>query len=277
MAGGPAVAQDGIFSDDFESGDTGRWSYVQGPAPEAFRFSDVDMRDPHFFVDLPFVGCTDVTDNGVAGVIPSMNEWIEASVTEDGDGDGLLDHSYVMIFRPFSPGVTDGSMRIVEGDCTAPMGTTTCAQTPDTDYAVAVYDGFPAGPCLSPSGGTTSGYVPAVEEPISPCFTTHQSTFFVNLNGLLLPLTSVQFGGTPDADPETEFSRGLFMGFLTEADANDVEIPADLPLIGGQPLSSILPGGTNCCAAGDDREMWDGEMGWWIYMNFEADVVPYTD
>jgi len=46
-----------------------------------------------------------------------------------------------------------------------------------------------------------------------------------------------------------------------------------VPLIGGQPLSALLPGGAGNCAAGDDRDMLNGEPGWWFYFAIEAERV----
>jgi hypothetical protein len=48
-----------------------------------------------------------------------------------------------------------------------------------------------------------------------------------------------------------------------------------VPIVGGQPLSSVLPGGAGNCAAGDDRDVLDAVTGWWFYLNYPADEVPY--
>jgi hypothetical protein len=64
-------------------------------------------------------------------------------------------------------------------------------------------------------------------------------------------------------------------GFLRRADADLVLLPASLPVIGGQPLSTLfrrgLPPGS--CPAGDDREQHGGDMGWWFYFALAADAV----
>jgi len=62
-------------------------------------------------------------------------------------------------------------------------------------------------------------------------------------------------------------------GFVREIDADQILIPPDVPLIGGQPLSALLPGGAGNCAAGDDRDMLNGEPGWWFYFAIEAERV----
>ncbi|MEO6065675.1 MAG: hypothetical protein ABIP49_07870, partial [Lysobacterales bacterium] len=61
-----------------------------------FRFSDMDLRDPHVYVD--FLGCRDITDTPIAGF--SINAEIQDSIQNDGDGDGLLDRSTVVEFLP---------------------------------------------------------------------------------------------------------------------------------------------------------------------------------
>ena len=80
---------------------------------------------------------------------------------------------------------------------------------------------------------------------------------------------------------DTDLTNGLLMGFITEANADVTLLPAGTPLVGGDPLSSILPGGTGNCSGIDAREIGpDGAggttLGWWLYLNFTAPQVPYT-
>ena len=75
--------------------------------------------------------------------------------------------------------------------------------------------------------------------------------------------------------------NGLLRGFITEADANATIIPATFPLVGGHPLSLLLPGGDppgadRNCAGFDDRDTYQGVRGWWFYLNFPAVRVPWT-
>ena len=66
-------------------------------------------------------------------------------------------------------------------------------------------------------------------------------------------------------------------GFISETDANNTILPASFPLVGGRPLSSLLPGGTGNCASYDDRDLQGGVFGWWFYLNFPAAAVAYTN
>jgi len=142
-----AAGAQNIFEDGLDYGHTGRWSYVrEGGTPDALRFSDTDLRDPHIFVDIGFpLGCRDVTDEGVAGVVPGFNEEIEASITGDDDGDGLLDSSTLLIFRPFDGAIVDGAVLMSEADCTAPVESTQCTLSADAEPHYLRFDGLLSG------------------------------------------------------------------------------------------------------------------------------------
>ena len=72
---------------------------------------------------------------------------------------------------------------------------------------------------------------------------------------------------------------GVIRGFLTEATADATVIPLSLPLVGGKKLSIMLPGGTPTgtknCALHDDRDTYNGQEGWWFYVNFTAVRVDW--
>ncbi len=274
---GQLEAQTPIFSDDFETGALFNWTdWTAGPA-QAFRFADLDLRDPHLFLNLSPFGCIDFTDTELPfGLGPSFNEALEDSITLDGDTNGFLDLSLLLLFRPLDSMATTERVDSVSGRCTAPLAGTSCNREPGSMADLIPYDGFPAGNCLEPSPGTTSGYSPAVTEPAGPCFVTQPRESILDFNGLEVPLIAGQTAATLMGDPVDALTTGLFLGFLRESDADALLLPADLPIVGGQPLSTLLPGGTNGCASGDDRDMFMGEMGWWFYLNFEAQEVLYT-
>ena len=78
--------------------------------------------------------------------------------------------------------------------------------------------------------------------------------------------------------PATGLVNGLIRGFVSETDADAIILPDTIDFVGGLPLSAVLPGGTGNCNGGDDRDVGPGgESGWYFYLNFTADPVPWTD
>src|SRR5690606_28909800 len=118
--------------------------------PVGFRMTDLDLRDPHVFVD--FIGCRDVTDTQLIGF--SVNNELQTNIQGDGENDGLLDLSIVMVFREptQAPGVTQ-PMELHFPDCTAPMSSTTCTAN-GTQVVEATATNMASGQCLSPISGT---------------------------------------------------------------------------------------------------------------------------
>ena len=276
VLGAPASAQL-IFSDDFESGYADAWSAVVGALPvTAFRMDDLDLRDPHVVTDVPLLGCFDFTDQDIPLVAPSFNNSIEAAITTDDDGDGLLDASFMLLFRPLDEASAGDRLDSASGDCTAPLAGTTCV--PAAPPTALVYQTQGSGLCLVTEPGSTSGYSPGIDEPSAPCFGTQATDLTVDLSGVPVTLRDASVAATfVGTEPPSSLMLGLLSGFLTEADADSILIPADTPLVGGQPLSVLLPGGTGNCSASDDRDMHDGEMGWWFYLNFTALPAPWTE
>ncbi len=269
----PARGQ--LFSDDFESGDLSAWDVVVGEAPKAFRFADLDLRDPHLFaeVEVVIVLCLDFTDEPLPVVNFSFNGSLETQITTDSDADDFLDLSTLLLFRPLDPEALAGRVDLVAGECLAPIGVpTTCAADPVVVPTMLTYDGLTTGSCLETVAGTTSGYTPGVGTPSSPCFVTLAETVAFQLGDLVINLEDVQISAALSGEPvATSLESGLIRGFLSEADADALLLPAELPLVGGQPLSVLLPGGNGNCAEGDDRDLHKGVMGWWFYFNFRAD------
>ena len=77
--------------------------------------------------------------------------------------------------------------------------------------------------------------------------------------------------------PTSSLTDGWIRGFVRESDADAILLPADVPLVGGQPFSILLPGGSGNCAAGDDRDMHEGVAGWWFYLEYSAVEILYSD
>lgn len=278
----PTCGQELIFQDGFESANTLAWSSRSGESllpAEVFRMSDLDLRDPHVFINLgiPF-GCRDFTDQDLP-LLPgtAFNGQLQTAITTDGDADNLLDSSFLLQFRPYDSVAVDFRLDLANGLCSAPMIGTSCAPDPAVVPQTVTYDFLAAGTCLEPLAGTTHGpYTPEIATPLVPCFVSAARDVAFVLNGLSLPLKDVQLAATPSGAPPTTMADGLLRGFLTQALADAILLPADLPIVGGQPLSILLPGGAGNCAAHDDRETHESELGWWFYLNFPTARVIWT-
>jgi FlgD Ig-like domain len=245
-----------------------------GAADTAFRITDIDLRDPHTFVS--FIGCRDFTDVALGGI--SFNGGAQTRITTDSNGDGLFDSSTLILFTPLDQGGASGSLRYGAAACTT--GTPACVAAANSLSSLSYLNGT-SGQCLNALAGTTHGYSPAIVSPGAPCFVTDEATITFDQFGIPMTLHHTRIAATYVGSPATSLANGLIRGFLSEADANATIIPASYALVGGLPLSAILPGGTpsgtTCCAAFSDKDVVDGAPGWWFYMNFTASPVPYVD
>jgi hypothetical protein len=229
-------------------------------AETSFRVSDLDLRDPHMFVNIGI--CLDATEAG-------FNAGIQSRLNNDSDKDGNLDSSYLLTFMPLNQGAATNFLAAGPATCSAPAESTMCGAITDpwfgTDATLMT-----SGTCLTFVPGTVRPYTPAVASATGPCFTSPAQTFAIDIGGVVLMLRDAQLAATFNGNPATTLSNGLVRGFLTEADANATIIPASYPQIGGRPLSSVLPGGTGSCAPHDDRDTHGDASGWWFYFSYTA-------
>lgn len=249
-------------------------------AAQAFRMTDLDLRDPHVFVNLgaPF-GCVDFTDSTLFGT--SFNQQIANQIAGDGDLDGYLDLSILAEFLPLDTAQSTNLVVIGEARCTAPDASTTCTAPDSSNLSgdAAIQD---AGICLAPSANTLHDpYTPEVTSTDASCFRSVQGDVTFTVGGIPLTLQNAELAGKFSGNPIDALVNGLVRGFISEADADQTIIPASYPVVGGQPLSSILPGGTGSCANHDARDTIDGTVdgtrGWWFYFNFAAGSVVIDD
>jgi cysteine-rich repeat protein len=245
-------------------------------SPTAFLFTDIDVRDPHMFADA--FGCRDITNQvfGVDGVNPQFQNAIQA----DGNNDGLLDLSLLAVFRPLNQtGAATGSVNFVEGDCTAPLNSTSCQPALGAVSVPFTYTNQSTGTCLDVVPGTTRAtYMPTIATPSGPCFSTDAQTISLDLNGIIVSLQDARFGASYVGVPATGLSNGLLRGFLTQATAESIILPANLPLVGGASMASILRGHSTNCATGSDMDMHPTlGTGWWLYLNFPASKVTFSE
>jgi hypothetical protein len=243
----------------------------------AFRMNDLDLRDPHVFIN--FISCVDVTDTALAGF--SVNAQLQASIQTDASSppDGQLDLSNVFLFDPLDTNLASNTFASGAADCTAPLAGTSCS-----GFSASTLSGLAgllsSGSCLAAVAGTTHGYTTPIAEATAPCFSSPVGTIMLDLGGVQIPLQDAQIAATFSGTPINGTTNGLMKGFLLESDADIAIIPDSFPLVAGLPLSQLLPGGdppgsnNSNCAAHSDIDIRNGQRGWWFYLNFSAPIVP---
>lgn len=245
----------------------GEESTTDDPPPgelDAFRFLTMEIRDPHFFDTLV---CSDITG--------MVNTLFADGLTMDDPGmpDGLLDLSLAVIFRPAdqSDGYV-GDMDFANAECTAPLDSTSCVLRAGTMLHSANFTNMADGVCHEADPAHLGGYNPAPGTTTGPCFASAPANVVI-VTSFDLPLNdaiiSAQYSGDDD------LVSGTIRGFLTAADAEAITLPMDLPVVGGSPISALLKGGmgNSILCNGDDTD----EDGWWFYVDFTAERVPWTE
>jgi hypothetical protein len=247
-------------------------------ASTAFRLTDLDLRDPHMYMSI--LGCRDLTDTPLAGF--SFNADVQTRIQTDGDSDGLLDLSFLIVFDPLDQGGSGGPIRFGRSSCTAPMTTTTCGPSPSENLVALTSTNSAAGTCLGPIPGTTRPYTPAIASSSAPCFASADADLVIDLgNGVIFPLQSASVAARYVGSPATSLVSGLIRGFLSHAVADTIILPPSYPTVGGHPISILFPGGDPPgpdvnCAPHSDLDSPGGVSGWWMYFNFAATAVPYS-
>ncbi len=253
------------------------WHFVDGLElnnQPLLRTNSLRVRDPHFFAS-PGFGCFDITDNDLLGQPnTSINNQINSNFNNDTNMDGFLDASTLWLF-PSTISNTVQRYDTAAGACSAPVASTTCAyptvSVADTYLVIATG----ANQCFEPITGTTGGYTPPVASIATPCFiTSNKDVTQFDFNGIGLPLYGVKSAGA--AASNAPGGRVMFRGFLRETDANAALIPASVPLVGGRPVSVLLPGGAGNCSTRNDKDTLDGVPGWWFYLEQTIALVPTT-
>jgi FlgD Ig-like domain len=244
----------------------------------AFRFTDLDWRDPHLFVTVPLLGCLDFTNFDSFGVV-GLNPAVQNAIQTDTDSSGDLDRSFVVVFDALDQSASAGTLAFGGVTCTAPLAATTCEQT--SPLFPGSYDNTPAS-CLAVIPGTTNVlYTPGIIAPNSPCFVAALGNITIDVM-IPLSLTDAYIAATYVGDPATHLVDGMIRGFVTDAVASNTVVPPSIGVIGGKTLASLLRGGVGCCSqpspATGDRDVGPGDVtGWYVYFNFTAAVVPYTE
>ncbi len=233
--------------------------------PTALRIKSLNLREPHVFA----FGLMDVT----ATVNTMINDAIlgdKASPEAPETPDGLLDFSFLAVFRPYDPDASDVDVDIVVADCSAPLESTECVLGAGQTPVLSIANNQDS-TCLDVLPGTDAGLSPAITTPGGPCFASEEETFDLLLGGIAIHLIDGQMAATYSGSQDAPtLTSGLMRGFLSIDAAAGAVIPPEVPLFGGTPIADML--------RAEDKDVGpNGEDGWWFYMNFSAEEVSYSD
>jgi len=247
--------------------------------PSVFRVNRLVLSDPHMFLQGD-PDCSDVT--AVVNSLFAQNIENDAAGGVDGSPDGILDLSFVTLFRPLRQVTSPGQAELTQARCAAPFPPAGCAVEPGAGTQAFSYTNRSSGTCLEILPGTTGAYPDApvpVDAGASGCFVGDEGTLSLDVAGLSIALTNARMAGQWNATPATAIAGGLLRGFLSEESARQILFPADLPApLGGAPLTLLLPGSPeNACPGIDDRDVGpEGARGWWFYFAYESQLVTWT-
>ncbi len=246
------VQAEEIFTNEFE-------------ALVATRQNSLILKDPHLFQES--LGCTDYTNFLNDILIPGQ-------FTADTDGDSFLDLNNLLQFNTDQPDYLVNKnlkVNLIDGNCPDPLFSGPCVTNTVIESDIATTFDL-NNTCLEPIAATTSGYTDAVINSDSPCFVTTPIDFTLSISGINIPLESYQQAARYQG--ALVLDQRLQMGFISEATAMNVILPAGVPFLGGSTLFDLLPGGGSC-SPDDDRDIGpDGlTSGWWFYFNSESDLI----
>jgi len=222
--------------------------------PTAMRITSIALRDPHVY----FISCSlDATN--------TANSIFQMAVDD-------YTISTVGVFRPLDPLEASTPMDIYpEASCGADTPIDSCAAAGAQVMTTA--NNTATGACYTPDP-TTLGYPGTVpSSPTDNCFVTDPETVTLNLNGAALLLEDAIVAGEYAGD---SIENGLLAGFVSYATAMSVMVPN--PIGGGsERLYDLLEGG-GCPGEDDDpRSAGGDDEGWWFYIDYEAEMVSWTD
>ena len=250
--------------------------------PTAFRVTQAFIRDPHIFVLVLGLLCSDVTDGGAT---TSANGQLNQRITSDTmPMDGFYDLSILAVFNPLQQGMMTNPIELItQSDCTVATSSTptTCRPHAGATIVNGTATNHSSGSCLGILPGTVHPYNPPVTVPSAPCFDSDSHDITLPVAGAMITLHGSRAGATYSGNPATQLINGEIRGFLTEMDANMTTVMISAINYNG-PLSGLLPGGNGNCQSGySDKDTGPDANGntvpgWWFYVNFTAQKVPFT-
>ncbi|GEM_PF-1628269 len=299
----PDDEQTDVPVDDEEAGDEEEVEQEEGEitppfgvseAGAGFRVDFLELQHPHVIIDTEVLGttvCEDATFDPFVVTIELL-----FGFTQEYEIDGLnpamqdmvndLSLNLVQILDPL--GMNDGDAglgAVFDSECESE---TSCVPAEEGELGRANFTVSDSGACLADVSGIHEGVWPdgrssdlntAAATEMS-CYVSENTSLDLVIDflddPLVLSLQDVRIGARFGDDDAMVVEDGLIIGFLTEGNANqvDIEVEGMFFNLGEDLLPSDGPGdGAFCsprshCAGPDARVSHNGECGWWFALNF---------
>lgn len=234
--------------------------------PVAFRLDTVQFIDPHLYFSV--LGCRDITHEGLLGQLPGgANGMLQEGL--DKTTNGTFNTSLALLTRPLMQ-QADAQTHVdfLFPKCDAPLGE--CTNDTSKPFIESTLTNQESGYCfpIQEHLGRNPKYT-GLHKPVGPCFMSEPMNIDINIRGISLALSDARVTATYAGDAATHLTDGVLVGFLTEQAAQEAIVPAPEAVGGDTPLYDFLKGG-GACGSGDDSDVYNGEKGWWFYLNFTA-------
>jgi cysteine-rich repeat protein len=267
--------------------------------PTGFRLTNLDLISPRIVADIILFGCRDVTQTPVLGF--SVNGALDTAIQPMSSGGDYGLH-IVDVMRPLNPAAASTPTELhLDAVCNETPTPDACMADPMPDPVLSNANNQSVGNCFTPVAadvntrvGTPATYAPTANTVSAPCFVSDEESLTVTLSGIEIPLERARVAATYSGSPATRFVSGVVIGFLSETAAADVILPMDLPVVGGDSLYEHLQAGNrsvvdsagttipDACNVGggmseDDADMDGATRGFWFYLNFEAELITWSE
>lgn len=256
----------------------------QAPREGVYRFESFAVKDPPAAIESSILGVdcsTNLFEMAVpaAMIEPSINEGLNDAITMDQDMDGFLDLSFLVDLGEGD--ITQGgTARIVVGKCTPDRD---CEPDPDVSQPPDVpFTYMESGPCVDVEPDAVDAGANDPGAGGAPCIATEPVALPLPVSqGELefeLPLRELVAAAEIG---DVNLVNGVLKGFLAKSDADAIVLNDEFGT--SVQLSFALPGGADepltvagyeiqpCGDASDLDTGPDGELGWWLYVNFHAE------
>lgn len=232
----------------------------------ALRTSELAIVDPHIFTLVAGIACLDITNE--------VNAQIQTTIDTDGNDDGFLDLSTVIQFSTDQIDYLTSQPLIAQSlnaQCADPLHSEACTISDVIQGDIMTLPSA-SSDCLAAEAGTTGNYSPAPNTTTAPCYASDAIDTVLSLAGVDVTVKAFQTASRYQLGMSAD--QGLNKAFITETDAENITFPDELPVIGGQTLASLLPGGNGNCSGADDRDIFsDNQSGWWLYFNTTSEII----